>query len=166
MTEQLVQVQSHLVGSHCSTHSICCILIGQVIDHLQRHSNQTHLDGAQARVVDGVRRTVVPAVPADMLRVARIPGQLRAMRSHEIAEGRPREVRDRARGQVEVGAVKVEAQQQAPGSVPAVQESTEGVLLCSIRLRSQTLVERNSTGPAGTCQQQRALCERLRRRRK
>lgn len=73
-----------------------------------------------------MRRTVVPAVPADMLRVARIPGQLGAMRSQEIAEGRPREVRDRARGQVEVGAVKVEAQQQAPGSVPAVQESTEG----------------------------------------
>ena len=96
----------------------------------QRHSTQTHLDGSQARVVDGVRRTVVPAVPADMLRVARIPGQLGAMRSHEIPEGRPGEVRDRARGQVEVGAVKVEAQQQAPGGVPAIQESTEGLLLC------------------------------------
>ena len=83
------------------------------------------LEGAQAGVVDDVRGAVVPAVLAHMLRIHRVPRALwpAPARVAQLAERRARQVRDAARNGVKVGAVEVQAQQQAVCRAPAARQA-------------------------------------------
>ena len=72
-----------------------------------------------------MRIAVVPAVLAHMLRIHRVPRALwpAPVRVAQLAERRACQVRDRARDRVEVGAVEVQAQQQAVCRAPAARQA-------------------------------------------